>query len=287
MTSAFVEHDSTTGSLIVCPTPIGHWDDLTVRVVEALREADLVACEDTRRAGLLLSHLQITRPLTSLHEQNEARRVGGLLERIAGGETVALISDAGTPAVSDPGFLLIRAVIEADLELVVLPGPSAVITAVVASGLPLDSWTFLGFLPRKRGALTAALSGDDAFVAFESPRRLAQTLDLLSELEPTRLVAVCRELTKTHEQIVRGPVSEVAARFQVERPLGEIVIVAAPSTAPKSLAPALDAVETLVEAGAQPATAVAVAAELEDVGQKELHATWLRESRRGGSQSGY
>ena len=277
MASASVQHNHGIGRLIVCPTPIGHWDDLTARVVGTLRAADVVACEDTRRAGLLLSHLEISRPLVSLHQHNEARRIGGLVDRIAAAEIVALISDAGTPAISDPGFLLIRAVIEAGLELVVLPGPSAVIAAVVASGLPLDTWTFVGFLPRKRGALTARLSSNGAFVAFESPRRLVQTLDMLSELEPTRLVAVCREMTKTHEQIVRGPASEVAAHFHAETPLGEVVIVAAPSTAPPSLGPALSAVRTLVEAGTRARIAVAVVAELQNVGRNELYAAWLQE----------
>ena len=217
------------GRLVVCPTPIGNFEDITLRVLSALREADVVACEDTRRTGMLLDRYGVKAKLVSYHEHNEAARASALVGQMREGAVVALVSDAGMPLVSDPGYVLVRACVAAGLPVEVLPGPSAAITALVASGMPADEWHFHGFLPRKKGELREVLShGDGTLVAFESPRRLPATLQLLAELDGEREVAVCRELTKTHEEVVRGTAAELAARYAAEPPKGEIVLVLAP-----------------------------------------------------------
>src|SRR5215218_8863193 len=193
------------GRLVVCPTPIGNLEDITLRVLSALRDADVVACEDTRRTGVLLERYGVQAKLVPYHEHNERERSAELVERMRRGAVVALVSDAGMPLVSDPGYVLVRGCVAAGLEVEVLPGPSAALAALVASGLPADEWHFHGFLPRKKGELRDVLSDQPAtLIAFESPRRVAATLALLAELDPERDVAVCRELTKAHEEIVRG-----------------------------------------------------------------------------------
>ena len=201
------------GRLIVCPTPIGNLEDVTLRVLAALREADIVACEDTRRTRLLLDRYGVSGTLVSYHEHNETQRAAELVPRMRSGSVVALVSDAGMPLVSDPGYVLVRACVAAGLAVEVLPGPSAALAALVASALPADHWRFAGFLPRKRGELVAALSAPETVVAFESPRRVGATLATLAELDPERPVAVCRELTKLHEEVVRGSAAELAARY--------------------------------------------------------------------------
>ena len=210
--------------LAVVPTPIGNLEDITLRALRTLREADVVACEDTRRTGRLLAHYEIKKPLVSHHEHNEERSARGLAER-ARSERVALVSDAGTPLVSDPGYPLLRACIEAGVEVEVLPGPSALMTALVASGLPTDVVVFLGFLPRKgreRKEILGRIGGEPStFVVYESPHRLPKTL---GELPPEAPVAVCRELTKLHEEVFRGTVGEALERFSREVK-GEVVIV--------------------------------------------------------------
>lgn len=217
---------SAPGRLVVCPTPIGNLEDVTLRVLSALREADVVACEDTRRTRVLLERYGVKARLVSYHEHNEERRAGELVERMRGGETVALVSDAGMPLVSDPGYVLVRACVAAGLEVEVLPGPSAVLAALVASALPADRWRFAGFLPRKRGELGRVLSEPGGtLVAFESPRRVPRTLAALAELDPEREVAVCRELTKMHEEVVRGRAGELAERYRDAPPRGEVVLV--------------------------------------------------------------
>src|SRR5919202_3860088 len=189
--------------LAVVPTPIGNLEDITLRALRHLRDADLVACEDTRRTGRLLAHYEIKQNLIAYHEHNEERLAPELAER-AKTERVALVSDAGTPLVSDPGYRLLRACIEAGVEVEVLPGPSAVMTALVASGLPTDGVVFLGFPPRKgreRQEIFKRVAREQAtFVLFESPRRLAKTL---KEMPAETLVAVCREMTKLHEEVFR------------------------------------------------------------------------------------
>jgi 16S rRNA (cytidine1402-2'-O)-methyltransferase len=218
------------GRLLVCPTPIGNLEDVTLRVLRALGEADLVACEDTRRTrGLLQRHGVRARELVSLHEHNERRRCPELVERMRGGDTVALVSDGGMPVISDPGFVLVRECLAAGVPVEVLPGASAVPVALVASGLPVARWCFVGFLPRKRAQLERLLaSAAETLVAFESPHRLAATLDVLARLDPHRPVAVCRELTKLHEEVVRGPAVELAERYRERAPKGEIVLVVGP-----------------------------------------------------------
>ena len=211
-------------TLVVVPTPIGNLEDITLRALRVLREADLVACEDTRRTGRLLAHYEIKKDLVAYHEHNEGQLARGLAER-AKSEDVALVTDAGTPLVSDPGYRLLTACIEAGVEIVVLPGPSAMVTALVASGLPADTIVFAGFVPRKgreRPELVARIGREAAtFVLFESPHRLVKTL---GELPPESLVAVCRELTKLHEEVFRGTAAEAAQHFS-KGVKGEVVLV--------------------------------------------------------------
>ena len=261
------------GRLVVCPTPIGNLADVTLRVLTVLRSADVVACEDTRRTGLLLSRHSIpSRPLVSVHEHNEAARLSSLVDRISSGEVVALVSDAGMPSVSDPGFLLINACLAAGVRVEVLPGPSAPVTAVVASGLPADRWRFVGFLPRKASDLEPLFASSETVVAFESPRRLARTLAALAALDPSRPVAVCRELTKVHEEVVRGSASEVADHFTASEPRGEIVLVIGPAPAASpTLEPAIEALTALVESGAKPRPAARVVADLTGVSANTLY----------------
>jgi len=260
------------GRLVICPTPIGNLEDVTLRVLAALREADVVACEDTRRTRVLLDRYGVSAHTVSYHEHNERARARELVKRMLDGAVVALVSDAGTPLVSDPGFVLVRDCVAAGLAVEVLPGPSAVLSALVASGLPADRWRFAGFLPRKRTELERAFSEPDTLVAFESPRRVASSLGVLAELDPERPVAVCRELTKLHEEIVRGTAAELAARYAPAPPKGEIVLVVggAAAGAPDS-GPAVDAVRRLVEAGAKPRPAAAVVAELTGASANALY----------------
>ncbi|HET8673060.1 MAG TPA: 16S rRNA (cytidine(1402)-2'-O)-methyltransferase [Thermoleophilaceae bacterium] len=254
------------GRLVVCPTPIGNLEDVTLRVLSALREADLVACEDTRRTRTLLDRYGVKAKLVSYHEHNEERRSAELVERMRSGATVALVSDAGMPLVSDPGYVLVRACVAAGLPVEVLPGPSAALAALVASALPSDQWRFAGFLPRKRGELRRVLAEPGGtLVAFEAPGRVPGTLTVLAEIDPERQVAVCRELTKVHEEVVRGSTAELAERYREEPPRGEVVIVVAPAPEGASREvdrEALEAVAKLVDAGAKPRAAASVVAEL-------------------------
>jgi 16S rRNA (cytidine1402-2'-O)-methyltransferase len=261
------------GKLIVCPTPIGNVEDITLRVLAALREADVIACEDTRRTGTLLKNYGVSGKLVSYYEQNEKARAAELVKRMHAGEVVALVSDAGTPIVSDPGFVLVRACVAAGLEVEVLPGPSAALAALVASALPADRWSFAGFLPRKRAELEQVFATRETLVAFESPRRVADSLAVLALLDPDRPAAVCRELTKTHEEVVRGTAAELAARYERDPPRGEVVLVvgAAPSPADLDLGPALAAVRKLVDSGAKPRIAAGVVAELTGASANALY----------------
>ena len=263
------------GRLTVCPTPIGNLGDLSPRARQALSDADMVACEDTRRAGLLFDRLEIHRPrLVSYHEGNEAERSVALAQAIERGARVALISDAGTPAISDPGYRLVRECIGRNLEVEVLPGPSAVITALVASNLPADRWRFEGFLPRRGGELERILSAPETVVAFESPRRLPASLAALASLAPDRPAAVCRELTKLHEEVARGPLAELARRFR-EEVKGEVVVVIAPAGgnagSSADAAFATDALRRLVQAGARPRAAASVVAALTGTRANDLY----------------
>jgi 16S rRNA (cytidine1402-2'-O)-methyltransferase len=260
------------GRLIVCPTPIGNLEDITLRVLAALREADLVACEDTRRTRILLDRYGVSAKLLSYHEHNEAARANELVAKMQSGSVVALVSDAGMPLVSDPGFLLVRGCVAAGLAVEVLPGPSAALNALVASALPSERWQFVGFLPRKKAELERVFQASQTVVAFESPRRLAASLKALAAADPERQVAVCRELTKIHEEVVRGTAAELAARYALEAPRGEIVLVVGPAaTVTPGLEAPLAALRRLVEAGAKPRPAAAVVAELTGVAANALY----------------
>jgi 16S rRNA (cytidine1402-2'-O)-methyltransferase len=243
------------GRLVICPTPIGNLEDITLRALAALAGADVVACEDTRRTAQLLRRHGIDVPLVSYHEHNEDRRARELATRIAGGETVVLVSDSGTPLISDPGYALLHACLEQGLAVEVLPGPSAVITALVASALPAARWRFAGFLPRAARERERVLAGaEETLVAFESPRRLPATLELLAQREPERHLAVCRELSKVHEEVVRGTASELADHFRAHPPRGEVVLVCAPASGGPDASHELVAgvLRELVDAGARP-----------------------------------
>jgi 16S rRNA (cytidine1402-2'-O)-methyltransferase len=263
--------------LAVCATPIGNLEDVTLRVLAELREADLVLAEDTRHTRGLLQRHGIDARLLSYHEHNEAARVAQLLPRLEAGERIALVSDAGLPGISDPGGRLVRAALEAGVGVTVLPGPSAVETALVASGLAADRYTFVGFLPRKTGDLEALwrrlAEWEGPVVAFESPQRLPRSLRALATVDPEREIAVCRELTKRFEEIVRGPAGEVAAIFAVP-PKGEITLVLG---APAVVAPVADptgartAVAELVAAGAPRRVAAEVVARLTGASRNELY----------------
>ena len=260
------------GRLVVCPTPIGNLEDVTLRVLAALREADLVACEDTRRTRVLLERYGVQATLVSYHEHNERERTPELVGRMLDGAVVALVSDAGMPLVSDPGYVLVSGAIAAGLEVEVLPGPSAALAALVASGLPAERWRFAGFLPRKRGPLEALLGAEETLVAFESPRRVAASLQVLAELDADRPVAVCRELTKLHEEVVRGSAAELAARYADAPPRGEVVLVIGAAPPREGADPrAIDAVRRLVEAGARARPAASVVAELTGGAANDLY----------------
>ena len=262
----------TGGRLIVCPTPIGNLEDVTLRVLSALRDADVVACEDTRRTRVLLERYGVQATLISYHEHNERERAAELVERMRGGTVVALVSDAGMPLVSDPGYVLVHGCVAAGLEVEVLPGPSAALAALVASALPAEAWRFVGFLPRKRSALVEVLASPETVVAFESPKRVGASLAVLAELDGARPVAVCRELTKVHEEVVRGSAAELAARYADEGPRGEVVLVIGGAPRPTGVDPAaVDAVRRLVEAGAKARPAAGVVAELTGVPANALY----------------
>ncbi len=261
--------------LEVCATPIGNLEDVTLRVLAALAAADLVLCEDTRRTRGLLARHGITARLTSYHGHNEARRTAEVLPRLEAGETVALVSDAGMPGINDPGMRLIAAARDAGLPVTVLPGASAVETALVASGFELERYQFLGYLPRGERALASLWdelsSWPQAAVAFESPQRLPTTLASLAAAMPDRPLAVCRELTKAFEEVVRGPAVDVAARF-VSPPKGEITLVLGP--APPRRTPdqaGLEAVAELVAAGVPRRQAADVVARLTGLSRNGLY----------------
>jgi 16S rRNA (cytidine1402-2'-O)-methyltransferase len=277
------------GRLVVCPTPIGNLEDVTLRVLATLRAADAIACEDTRHTGVLLArHGIVAAQLLSYHEHNERARAAELVERMRAGAVIALVSDAGMPLVSDPGFALVHACVETGIAVEVLPGPSSVATALVASGLPNERWRFVGFLPRKaaeRGRLLER-TGDETLVAFESPRRLAGTLAQLAGFDAERPVAVCRELTKLHEEVRRGAAVELAEYYGEHAPRGEVVLVVGVAgsvvsssrtagVAGDALHPrgedAVRALRELVDAGARARPAARVVAKLTGTSANELY----------------
>jgi 16S rRNA (cytidine1402-2'-O)-methyltransferase len=260
--------------LAVCATPIGNLEDITLRVLTELREADLVLAEDTRHTRGLLERHGIDARLLSYHEHNEAARVAELLPRLQAGERIALVSDAGLPGISDPGARLVRAALEAGLGVTVLPGASAVETALVASGLAGGRYAFVGFLPRKAGELDSLWRETAAWgcpvVAFESPHRLTASLRSLAAFDPEREVAVCRELTKRFEEVARGTAAELAARL-VEPPKGEVTLVVAAGSAESDPEAARQAVADLIAAGTPRRVAAEVVARLTDTSRNDLY----------------
>ncbi len=219
------------GILYIVPTPVGNMEDMTYRAIRILREADLVLAEDTRTSGILLKHFDIQNRLMSHHKFNEHGTSASVVQRIKAGETVALISDAGTPAISDPGFFLVREAVKEGVEVQCLPGATAFVPALVASGLPCDRFAFEGFLPQKKGRQTkleSLINETRTMIFYESPHRLLKTLQQFAEVfGEERQVSVCREISKIHEESVRGSLTEVVAHFTATEPRGEIVIVLA------------------------------------------------------------
>jgi 16S rRNA (cytidine1402-2'-O)-methyltransferase len=215
--------------LYVVATPIGNLGDITLRALEVLKSADVIAAEDTRHSGILLKHFQISKPFVSYHEHNEAMRTEQLAERLAAGEDVALITDAGMPGLSDPGARLIRECIKRELPFTIIPGPSSILTALVGSGFSMDKFCFRGFLPNKSGRrereLRAAIDREETTVFFESPHRLTKTLRTCVDLMPDRPLCVARELTKKFEEFRHGPATGLLAHYEIRPPKGEIVLL--------------------------------------------------------------
>lgn len=219
------------GTLYVVPTPVGNLEDITYRALRILKEADLILAEDTRTSGNLLRHFEIKNAMQSYHKFNEHQTVSRVVERLLAGETVAVVSDAGTPGISDPGFLIVREAVKAGIEVCTLPGATAFVPALVSSGLPCDRFCFEGFLPQKKGRqsrLEALKDETRTIVFYESPHRLLKALVQMAEcFGEDRQVSVCREISKLHEESVRGTLKEVIAHFQEHDPKGEFVIVLA------------------------------------------------------------
>lgn len=217
--------------LYVVATPIGNLGDITLRALEVLRDVDLVAAEDTRHSGILLKHYKIDKPFISYHEHNEAMRTAQLVERLAAGEKIALITDAGTPGISDPGSRLIRECIKRKLPFTIIPGPSSILTALVGSGFSMEEFSFRGFLPLKSGRrereLRAASALDETAIFFESPYRLTKTLKACIDIMPDRQLCVARELTKKFEEFRRGTAAELLSHYEARPPKGEIVLLIA------------------------------------------------------------
>lgn len=217
------------GILYLVPTPVGNFEDITMRALRILREADLILAEDTRTSGNLLRHFDIKNAMLSYHKFNEHQTVESVVNRLCGGETVAVVSDAGTPGISDPGFLVAREAIRAGIEVITLPGATAMVPALVSSGLPCDRFCFEGFLPQKKGRqsrLKALVTEPRTMVFYESPHRVVKALAQMIEVfGAERPVSVCREISKIHEESVRGTLAEALEHFQTNEPRGEFVIV--------------------------------------------------------------
>lgn len=217
------------GKLFVVPTPVGNLEDMTFRAVRVLKEVDLILAEDTRTSSVLLKHFEIKKPMMSHHKFNEHKTIEGVVARLEAGENIALISDAGTPGISDPGFLVVRECVRHGIEVQCLPGATAFVPALVSSGLPNDRFCFEGFLPQKKGRMTRLITLQSevrTMIFYESPYRLVKTLTQFSEyFGAEREVAVCREISKLHEECVRGTLAEVIEHFKANEPRGEIVVI--------------------------------------------------------------
>ncbi len=219
------------GKLYLVPTPVGNLEDMTFRAIRVLKEVDLILAEDTRKSGILLKHYDIRNVMQSYHKFNEHQTVERIVSRIVGGESVAVISDAGTPGISDPGFLIVRECVRRGVEVQCLPGATAFVPALVASGLPDERFCFEGFLPQKKGRMTRLMALRNevrTMIFYESPYRIVKTLTQFRELfGENRSVSVCREISKVHEESIRGTLNEVIAHFTEHEPRGEFVIVVA------------------------------------------------------------
>ena len=231
------------GILYLCPTPLGNLKDITLRVLETLQQVSLIAAEDTRRTRKLLSHYDIHTPLLSYHEHNKTAKTEQLIARLSAGQTVALVSDAGTPGIADPGEELVQAAIAAQITVVALPGPVAAITALTASGLPAVPFVFYGFLPahgaERKARLAQVMSEEKTVILYEAPHRLRKTLTELCRLDPRRQVVVGRELTKLHEEYLRGTLEAICKHFAAVEPRGEFTLLLA-GAEPKASEPAQD-----------------------------------------------
>jgi 16S rRNA (cytidine1402-2'-O)-methyltransferase len=275
-----------TGKLVIAATPIGNLGDITARVLDALREADVIAAEDTRVTRKLLTRFDIHTPLEAYHAKNLDVRTPVLVERIAAGERIALVSDAGTPGISDPGAHLVSACLDAALPVEVLPGPSAIITALVASGLPTHAFYFGGFLPRKAGERQRRLESlaalDATLVFYESPNRTAATLASIALVMPGRTAAMARELTKLHEEVVRDEVAALASTLAERELKGEVVLLVGPPTAAeRAPAPVDDAtlaaeVEALIAQGMRTKQAASLVAERHGLRKSDVYAIAVR-----------
>jgi 16S rRNA (cytidine1402-2'-O)-methyltransferase len=272
------------GLLYLVATPIGNLEDITFRAVRALKEADLIACEDTRQTRKLLDHYGIHKPAISYHEHNETERAAELAERLCAGAVVALVSDAGMPLVSDPGYRLVRAAIDAGVPVQTVPGPSAALTALAASGLPADAFHFAGFLPRKTGqrakALEALAYEQATLIFYEAPHRILDTLQAVEETLGPRRVVVAREMTKVHEEFLRGTAAEVRAQL-AERPSikGEItLLVGKAASPPQDDAPLDEAVEALERGGVSRMDAIKSVARQRGLSKREVYAQLLERS---------
>lgn len=219
------------GILYLVPTPVGNMEDMTLRAIRLLKEADLILAEDTRTSGILMKHFDIHRPMMSHHKFNEHNTTAAVVERLKAGQTICLVTDAGTPGISDPGFYLVREAAAAGIEVQTLPGATAFVPALVSSGLPSDRFAFEGFLPQKKGRQTrleALRTEQRTMIFYESPHRLVKTLQQFAEYYGSeRQVSVCREISKVHEESVRGSLADVIAQFTEKEPKGEIVIILA------------------------------------------------------------
>ena len=267
----------TAGRLVVVATPIGNLGDLSARAAQVLSSADVVAAEDTRRTRTLLDHIGATTPMTSYHEHNERSRTAGLLDRVAAGETVALVSDAGTPGVADPGFRLVAEAVARGLPVEAVPGPNAAIQALVLSGLPLDRFVFEGFLPRKAAAranrLAELAAEQRTLIFYVAPHRAADELTAMAEAFGARAAAVARELTKLHEEVIRAPLPALAEQAEAGGFRGEITVVVAGADAPPpaTTADVLAQVHSLVAGGMSRRDAVAAVAGATGVARRTVY----------------
>jgi len=272
-----------TGALYLVATPIGNLEDITYRAIRTLKEADLIACEDTRQTRKLLDHYGIDKPTVSYHEHNEAERAEDLGARLRSGTSIALVTDAGMPLVSDPGYRLVRAAVEAGVPVIPIPGPSAALTALAASGLPTDAFHFAGFLPHKPGqrlkALEAIADEHATVIFYEAPHRILEALEAVEEVLGARPIVVARELTKLHEEFLRGTAAEIraalAARDSVK---GEITLLIGKAVAPEpDDTPVPDAVEALVRDGTPRMDAIKQVARRRGLSKREVYAQLVRD----------